>query len=272
MRSIRTTALALVAVFALAAAAAASASAAEPTYMTCAKASKVGKAYTGKYSDKLCSTESATSTGKYERVALSGPIAFKAKGGEATLTLYNPLESKVEIEVPCAKSSDTGSIINGRESTLTIKYEGCVIPPGRKLVGNCTGAGQKQGTVVTEELTSTLVWTNEGETEVGALIQPKSGTTIEKFSCAGEAESVESNGMFVGKMSPANSASKAPTLTVISSKTTGAPELAGSWEGGLFQAATLTASLSGAVVHPAVPFSNGLVLAQKVKPEVVIAG
>ena len=104
MRSIRTTALALVAVFALAAAAAASASAAEPTYMTCAKASKVGKAYTGKYSDKLCSTESATSTGKYERVALSGPIAFKAKGGEATLTLYNPLESKVEQRC-CSRAS-----------------------------------------------------------------------------------------------------------------------------------------------------------------------
>src|SRR5271169_3680404 len=99
-----------------------------PEYLGCGKAAKVGKKYTGHYSNKECSVVSETNEGKYERVAPKFPIKTKSKFGVTTVYLYDPIEHTLKAEVPCETGSLTGQITNGREQTLTLSYSGCVIP------------------------------------------------------------------------------------------------------------------------------------------------
>jgi len=260
MRRIRIAGLVLAAVFAVSALAAASSTAAEPEYLSCGKAS--GK--TGHYMNKACSEVSAKSEGKYERTALTVPDKFKAKSGATGLFLYNPMTKETLIEVPCAKDKDEGEIINTREAKLKITYEGCVIPEGRALKGDCTSEGQKKaGTIVTDALVSRLVWTNEAETEVGIELEPATpGGPFTKFGCANMAEEVEVLGSEVGKITPVNEASKTLT-TSFNVGSFGQPEFGGLYEGGTMTTVTELANLSGFVAHPDVPFSEKSVEPQK---------
>src|ERR1700742_3734355 len=92
MRRIKMMGLCLVAVLAVAAVAVSSASAALPEYKVCAKATKVGKTYTGEFTDKLCSAKSGTKEGKYELESWEAAKkkGFKGKNGVSTLTSYIP--------------------------------------------------------------------------------------------------------------------------------------------------------------------------------------
>ena len=92
MRRISIVGLLLAAVFALSALASSSALAAGgPEYLACGKAAKSGKKYTGKYANKTCSEVSATSEGKYERVALKKfPVKFKGTIGVTNVYVVQP--------------------------------------------------------------------------------------------------------------------------------------------------------------------------------------
>src|ERR1700688_198627 len=108
MKRIRIMGLCLVAVFAITAAAAASASAA-PAWYECAKAVKIGKTYTGKYTDKACTTTSPTETGKYElQPGIGKGKGFKGKGGKAIL--HTVIPGKGDIKVECASFKDEGKV------------------------------------------------------------------------------------------------------------------------------------------------------------------
>jgi hypothetical protein len=253
MKRVRIVGLCITAVLAISAVAAGSAAAAEPEYLTCAKAAKVGKTYTGKYTDKHCAEVNAKGEGKYERTALKGPDKFKSKSGATNLYLYEPATHTLKLKVVCKKDKDEGEIFNSREAKLRITYEECE-PQETVLTGKCTTNGQtKAGTVVTEPLISKLVWVNEAETEPGVDVQAETpGGPIEKMVCVG-AENAELLGSMVGKIGPVNSASKTQTLTFNASATTGEPEFFGTWEGAAFSPGTLTAELAGVANYKGVP-------------------
>lgn len=271
MKRVRIVGLCIAGVLAISAVAAGSAAAAEPEYLTCAKAAKVGKTYTGKYTDKHCSEVNVKGEGKYERTAVKVPDKFKSKSGVTTIYLYEAATHTLKLKVECKKDKDEGEIFNSREAKLRITYEECE-PQGTALSGKCTTNGQaKAGTVVTEPLVSKLVWVNEAETEPGIDVQAAvPGGPIEKMVCVG-AENAELLGSMVGKISPVNAASKTQTLTFNASPTTGEPEFFGTWEGAAFSPETLTAELSGLETYSHVPVGLSGSEPQK-GAEVIVAG
>lgn len=245
MNRIKIVGLCLVAMFALSAVATASASAAEPEYQTCAKAAKVGKTYTGKYNNKTCSELNAKDEGKYERVAVKLPDKIKSKGTITLLYLYSVETEKINETVECKKDKSEGELLNGREASLKITYEAC---EGKgELPGKCTTVGQKEGTILTNPLISTLVWLNAGETEAGIDVAAATkGGALEKVSCAGGVEHAELLGSMVAKVSPVGEASKTETLTYDANPTTGVQEYGGYWEGAESHEDALYAELTGA--------------------------
>lgn len=269
MKSMRILGLCLAAVFALSAVAVSSAAAAQPEYKTCAKAAKIGKTYTGQYTDKLCSVVNGTGEGHYERVAVKTPDKFKAKSSASKIYLFEPSTKTLKLKVGCTKGKDEGEIINGTEAKLKITYEGCE-PIETELKGKCTTTGQSEGTVVTEPLIEKLAWINSGESEVGVLVAPATeGGAIEKMTCAG-AEKAELSGSMVGKVGPVNIASKLQTLTFNASSVTGEPELLNTWSGETATEAGLFTKLSGFVAYEKVPTGQQTVEPQKGAAVVIV--
>ncbi len=84
MKRIGIIGLCLVALFAFSAMASSSALAGE--YITCGKAAKVGKKYTGSYTNNNCSALSATEEGKYEAGEPSFPVKVTSTTKEAVLS------------------------------------------------------------------------------------------------------------------------------------------------------------------------------------------
>jgi hypothetical protein len=260
---------ALAAVIALAALAATSVAAAagSPEYLACGKAAKVNKKYTGKYTNSGCTETSATSEGKYERQAPKKfPIKTKSKFGETKIYLYNPLEHKKRSEVPCEKGSETGTINNSQEQTLTLTYTGCIVPKTGEFPGPCNSPGQKPGVVVTEPLVSKLVWLDEAETVPGIEISPATpGGVFEEVRCLVGNIEVKQTGSLLAKIAPIGEVTKLLTATLNADPTTGEPELAGYWEGGLETTAGLSSEIHGpnGLDYPAVPTSEVSTIPQK---------
>jgi len=270
MKSMRILGLCLAAVFAISAVAVSSAAASTPEYKTCAKAAKVGKTYTGAYTDKNCSELNAKGEGKFERVAVKTPDKFKAKAAATTIYLYDPTTKTLKLKVICTKGKDEGEIFNSTEAKLKITYEGCE-PLETELKGKCTTAGQAAGTIVTEPAIEKLAWVNSGETEVGVSVAAAAeGGPIEKMTCAG-AETAELRGAMTGKIGPVNTVSKTQTLTFNASSVTGEPELLGTWSGATFTEGGLFTKLGGFAVYEHVPTGQQTVEPQK-GGSVLIAG
>lgn len=257
----------LAAVIALAALSASSvAAAANPEYLGCGKAAKVNKKYTGKYADKTCSEVSLTNEGKYERVAAKFPIKTKSKFGETKIYLYNPVEHKIEAEVPCEKGAESGTINNSREQTLTLTYSGCKVPPSGKFPGPCNTPGQKPGVVVTKPLATKLVWLDELETEPGILVTPaEPGGVFEEVVCLVGKVQVKQTGALLARIAPDGELTKLLTATFTASPTTGEPELGGYWEGGLRTEVKLFSEIHapGGIEEENVPTSETSTIPQK---------
>lgn len=224
----------LIAMMALTAASGALASGG-PEYLACGKAAKVATKYTGKYANKTCSETSPMNEGKYERVAAKFPIKYKSKFGATKIYLYNPKESKVESEVPCAKGKATGSITNSRAGTVTITYEECVVPPSGKFPGPCTSPGQKKtGIVVTKPLATKLVWLDEHESVPGVLVTPAEPSgPFEEVTCFFGKVKVKQTGSLLAKLTPVDEATKLLTASFFADPMTGEPEFGSYWEGGM---------------------------------------
>lgn len=123
MRKIGMVGLCLVAVFAITGIAAASAMAGGPEFMTCGKAAKVGKKYTGGYNNKTCTEANATHEGKYATSPVSLPSKFEGKS-KAT-TFYYSSGGHIVWKVTCKKDKEVGTIEEPTEFEDTVTFESC---------------------------------------------------------------------------------------------------------------------------------------------------
>jgi hypothetical protein len=185
MKPIKIVGLCLVAVFAMSAVVAASASAAEPEYMTCVKAAKVGKTYIGKYTSKTCSEASKVETGgKYELGSweLAKTKALKIASKAIKLDNYSQATGKIVPGVggvvKCTSGKGSGELVGSRSTTQKIEYKGCQ-SEGKEC--KSTKAGTKNG-VITEDLATYLVALPEGK-GVGVLSYAEPAGWYASYSC-----------------------------------------------------------------------------------------
>jgi hypothetical protein len=167
-----------------------------PGYYKCVKAKKVGKTYTGEFSEKECLT-AAGGTGKYElEVVESGK--FEGKSKVTTLTTHTT--KGVAVVVVCKKDKSSGEIVSENEVVEeTIAFEDCAV--GKEKCGN---VGPE--TIETAPRSGLLVWLNEAKTEAGILL---SGKHFATFKCG--TETVEVDGTLEGTVTIAGK--KGPTIT-----------------------------------------------------------
>jgi hypothetical protein len=186
MKRMRIMGLCLVAIFAMGAVAAVSASAAEPSWYECGKAAKVGKFYTGHYTDKECKTVSESNTGKYELVPGVGKNK-KFKGTAGKSVLHNVIPGKGDIKVECASSKDEGlAVMPNLEAQVKATFSKC-----KSLGAPCATAGAKKEEIKTNSLAGELGYISKPGTVVGADLaneaEPGKGITAE-FECTGVAK------------------------------------------------------------------------------------
>lgn len=221
MKRIRMVGLCLVAVFAMTAVAAASASAAAPEYLVCGKAAKVGKTYTGKFSNKEC-TDSVATGGKYELAPYTSAkkLALKTKSGASSLDVYIPGKG-IAGETTCAKSKGEGTITGAKTATAVITFEKC-----EEAGKVCTSlqAGTKKGEIVTQTLDETLVASSSSKTGVANEVKGGgAGNLSASFNCEG-AEFI-TTGTVAGEVTAVGVASKSQSL-VFEITAEGAPKIA----------------------------------------------
>jgi hypothetical protein len=187
--------LCLAAVLTLSACAATSAAAELPEFKVCSKATKVGKAYTGRYDNETCSVIDAESEGKYELRSWEAAKkkTFRSKGEPAIFDSYIQGFGIVGT-VTCKYSRGSGQLIGPKEVTTTLTFSKC-----RSGGEYCTSEGQKAGTIETAPLTETFLLTRFGEanTLVDA-IKPHEGDPFFTMSCG--AESVRTTGSVIGEV------------------------------------------------------------------------
>jgi hypothetical protein len=177
--------LAVVAVLALAALLTSGASAA-PEWKGCAKTEPKN---TGRYTDKVCATESPTGEGAYELLPSVGKgKGLRAKGGATTLHTRNPVHGTRAagfppplevVEIKCTSVKYAGKLALPnliKEAVLTLK--GC------KGLGEPCQSGLKKGVIVTNSLAGEMV-DIEGGTGVGSLLEAEAGPTapLATFTC-----------------------------------------------------------------------------------------
>lgn len=268
------TALLAAAIALVALSAASVAAARNPEYLTCGKVKKdkTTKKYTGHYTDKLCSETNLMNEGKYERVPVTKfPIKTAAKKiGETSIFLYNPLEHKNEAELPCKEASESGTINNSSEQTLSIVYKGCVVPTVLKTgktakdPGPCSSPGKASAEVVTEPLVTKLVWLDEAETVPGIRVEAATmGGVFQDAECSGGNVKIKTTGAILAKLTPAGVLTKLLTATFNATLSTGEPEFGGYWEGAVKTEVKLFSEIKGLVEEPAVPTSEVATIPQK---------
>jgi hypothetical protein len=177
MKSMRILGLALAALIAVFAISAVSASAA-PEWAACAKAATKG---TGKYNDKLCSSENAEGKGAYElNVGSIGKgKGFKVKN-EGVSLLHNVVPGTGDVAVECEKLKGAGNVVApNAEKEVKLTFSKCTTLS--KSVP-CENEGGKKETIVTNALKGVLA---EVEGKVGTILSPETGTYFVEFTCPG---------------------------------------------------------------------------------------
>lgn len=146
---------------------AASASAGEPAWWECARAAKVGRKFTGRYTNRNCSSEATQreieegKTNKYEfrewDKAPGEVKAFKGKGGSVDL------EERGVGGITCEANSNTGEV-TGPETVgnVVVHFSGCYLNHAP-----CQSKGAKTGEMVTNKLNGELGYINSSEHRVG---------------------------------------------------------------------------------------------------------
>lgn len=155
----------------------ASASAAAPEYGRCLAVPKVGKTYSGGFSDSKCTKKSETKTGKYEW----NPGAVKkfqtSTGGKAIL------EEVGKNAVGCESESSKGEFFGTKEvHNLTVTFKGCHV--GTLI---CTSEGHAAGELQTNTLEARVVWEKEASKKTALELYPALGTEqFIEFNCSGQ--------------------------------------------------------------------------------------
>jgi hypothetical protein len=187
----------LVAVFAIGAVASASAMAeGRPEYKHCGKAAKVGKTYTGEFSDKGCTTPVAN--GKYQLEEVAENTEFTSKTKAVTINANGKA-------IKCKKGVDKGAILSQFESNVTLTLSGCAVN------GNKHEPCGTAGTITTDPLSTGLYFVNEAETEPGVALFGAEGVFAE-FTCG--ATNVVIEGTLLGNV---KTTSKGMALTFATS-------------------------------------------------------
>jgi hypothetical protein len=174
MRRVRFVQLCMVVACAISGVVSASASASAPEYGRCDKAAKVGKSYTGGFTNSSCTAKSETKTGKYE---WSPGVVSKhqtSKGGAGVL------EEVGKYAVGCSTESSTGEYSGTKEvKDLIVKFKGCKATP---FV--CTSEGHEEGELETKPLEGRVVWENEQKHKTALDLYPSVGNeTFIEFTC-----------------------------------------------------------------------------------------
>ena len=185
MKRIHIVGLALVALVAFSGVVAASAAAAEPDFTVCVKAAKSGKAYTGKYTEKACNTESATSTGKYELEPAS-ELKF-TKGKSKTTIITTKSTTGTALTVECKKDKVAGEI-EPRTLFAVITLEKC--EANKSKSDKC---GDVSAEAIEIELIAGPRWLNSAETDPGLTAFLDPNTEALDFTCGSESVQIEAN-------------------------------------------------------------------------------
>jgi hypothetical protein len=162
---------------ALSAIASTSASAAAPEFGRCLKAEKVGKTYTGGFTDSKCTKKSETSTGKYNWTPGAVKKLQTSVGGKGLL------EEVGKNAVGCDSESSTGEFAGTKEvKNVVVTFKGCKAPP---FV--CTSEGHPAGELQTNTLEGRVVWENESAKKAALLLFPVKGQEqFIEFNCSGQ--------------------------------------------------------------------------------------
>lgn len=191
--------LVVAAVLALGALAATTASAHQLEYRTCVKATKVGKTYTGKYSDKECKEVNAKSEGKYEAQPVGEGVPFTGKDKTAVITAGGKT-------VTCKKGTETGEYIAEKVASEEFTFSGC--SSGKKEA--CQSPSAAAGVITSSATKTKLVYLNPAETEMGVFLIP--AQPLFEYTCGATTIAVE--GRLVGTF---ENTKKGPKLTFATS-------------------------------------------------------
>ena len=166
MRKARIAVLCLAGAFALFAlgATTASAFAPEPEWESCVKAAKLGKTYTGHYSNKTCTETNAKGEGKYERTPVTEGTTFTGKGKAATITVAGKA-------IKCKKSTAAGEFVNSKRAFTELTFSSCAVNGSKAAPCESPSAGA--GTIKTGSLLTAPVYLNAAETEPGVLVRAR---------------------------------------------------------------------------------------------------
>jgi len=160
----------------------ASASATAPEFGRCLKAEKVGKAYTGGYTNSSCTTVSGTKTGKYEWFPGAVKVKQTTSGGKGLLETVNKLS------VTCQTETSVGEYSGSKEvKNVVVTFKGC------ETVGDkCSTEGAAEGELVTKTLEGVVGFENKAQKKTAFDLYPagKTGLFI-KFACSGLIVSVQ---------------------------------------------------------------------------------
>jgi hypothetical protein len=150
MKRIRIMGLCLIAVFAFSAMVATGAQAGEVG--ECVKAPKVGKFYTGNYTDKNCTTVSGTKTGKYNWSPGVTPAnaKFTAKTKVATL-------ASAAGTITCKASTTVGEWTGVKTNHEVITFTGCVLSV---TSGECHSLEEAEGSGIIKTFEDTTLIDN----------------------------------------------------------------------------------------------------------------
>jgi hypothetical protein len=170
----------LAAAVAVSAGAVASASASAPEFGRCLKAAKVGKAFTGHFSDAACTKEvteaERAKKGKFEW----SPGAVKkhqtTAGGKGVLTTVGGLGVKCETEHSTGEYSGSKEVKN-----VVVTFTGC-----ESAGAACNTTGAASGELVTKDLEGIVGWESKAAHKTAFDLYPegKTGLFIE-FACIG---------------------------------------------------------------------------------------
>ncbi|HTZ64337.1 MAG TPA: hypothetical protein VMB51_09555 [Solirubrobacteraceae bacterium] len=153
-----------------------SASATAPEFGRCLKAEKVGKEYTGGYTNSSCTTVSGSKTGKYEWFPGAAKVKQTTKGGKGVL------ETVTKLTVECQSESSVGEYSGTKEvKNIVVTFKGCEVA-GTK----CSTANSEEGELVTKTLEGVVGFENKAAKKTAFDLYPqgKTGFFIE-FACSG---------------------------------------------------------------------------------------
>jgi hypothetical protein len=233
MKSIRhVVMLCLVAAFAVFAFASTASAAGSPTWFACVKSAKnLENKYTGKYTDKLCTTEASEAQiaeGKANKYELAESLGkgkeIKGKGGVAVLHVKTWLGDNT---VECQKSKSVGKPeLPNREKEVSISFSKCVA----LTVHTCTSPGANKGEIKLSGLKGELGYLEEEPTKVGLKLESEANPGPEGelgfFEC--ENLNVKVIGGVIGEVTgDVNTISKVSSVNYLATESIGEHEFEG---------------------------------------------